>query len=120
MENLGCNQEESSVVDTYATSSPNFTLHWLISVKEQRTWRFQWRCVESSHHFHSDVLCKKVPSGGGGYVCGKKLWGALRSFSPIWFMGFEDILSYFGDETRFLRISETISHRVLFVFHRSY
>jgi hypothetical protein len=62
LENLGCNQEESSVVDTYATSLLNFTLHWLISVKEQRTWRLQWRCAESSHHFHSDVLCKKVPS----------------------------------------------------------
>jgi hypothetical protein len=61
-----------------------------------------------------------IESGGGGCVCGKKLWGASRLFSPIWFMDFEDILSYFGDEMRFLRISWTISHRVLFVFHRSY
>ncbi len=114
MENLGRNQEESSVEDTYATSLLNFTMHWLISVMEQMTWRFQWRCAESSHHFHSDVLCKKVPSAllsrGVEGVCGKKLWGASRSFSPIWFMDFEDILSYFGDEMRFLRISWTISH----------
>ncbi len=92
MENLGCNQEESSVVDTYVTSLLNFTLHWLISVKEQRTWRFQWCCAASPHHFHSDVLCKKVPSAllsqGVEGVCVARSCGELQGSlqSGLWIL----------------------------------